>query len=64
MISISASQALNASAALRGPIPTGLTRLDEALDDSPGDQRRSGGILRGQVTEVFGPPGVGKTSLA
>ncbi|KAJ5910903.1 uncharacterized protein N7473_000206 [Penicillium subrubescens] len=64
VISISASQSLNASAALREPIPTGLTRLDEALDDSPGDQRRSGGILRGQVTEVFGPPGVGKTSLA
>ncbi|KAJ5443497.1 uncharacterized protein N7458_007369 [Penicillium daleae] len=64
VISISASQSLNASAALREPISTGLPRLDETLDDSPADQRRSGGILRGQVTEVFGPPGVGKTSLA
>ncbi|KAF3391772.1 Protein RecA [Penicillium rolfsii] len=64
VISISASQSLHASAALREPIPTGLTRLDEALNDAPADQRRSGGILRGQVTEVFGPPGVGKTSLA
>ncbi|KAJ5364832.1 uncharacterized protein N7496_010545 [Penicillium cataractarum] len=64
VISISASQSLNASAAFREPISTGLARLDEALDDSPADQRRSGGILRGQVTEVFGPPGVGKTSLA
>lgn len=59
--SISGSQSLNASSAAREPISTGLARLDAALDDS--DQQRPG-ILRGQVTEVFGPPGVGKTSLA
>ncbi|KAJ5743583.1 hypothetical protein N7533_008453 [Penicillium manginii] len=49
---------LNASTV--SPISTGLTRLDEALalDSS------CGGILRGKVTEVFGPPGAGKTSLA
>ncbi|KAJ5693431.1 hypothetical protein N7462_002854 [Penicillium macrosclerotiorum] len=64
VVSISASQSLNASAAVGDPIPTGLPRLDEALDDSPPDLRRLGGILRGQVTEVFGPPGVGKTSFA
>ncbi|KAJ5095041.1 hypothetical protein N7532_007332 [Penicillium argentinense] len=60
VISISASQSLNASATAAPPISTGLTRLDEALDDS----LERGGILRGQVTEVFGPPGAGKTSLA
>ncbi|KAJ5169206.1 uncharacterized protein N7482_004800 [Penicillium canariense] len=64
VVSISASQSLNASAAAGEPIRTGLARLDEALNDSPADQRRPGGILRGQITEIFGPPGVGKTSLA
>ncbi|KAI2788227.1 hypothetical protein POX_e06240 [Penicillium oxalicum] len=65
VISISASQSLNASSAVREAISTGLPRLDEALDDSSSDEpRRSGGIVRGHVTEVFGPPGVGKTSFA
>ncbi|KAJ5790248.1 uncharacterized protein N7518_007259 [Penicillium psychrosexuale] len=63
VVSISASQSLNASAATRDPIATGLARLDEALNDLP-DQRNQGGILRGHVTEIFGPPGAGKTSLA
>jgi RecA/RadA recombinase len=63
VVSISASQSLNASAASRDPIATGLPRLDEALNDFP-DQPNQGGILRGHVTEVFGPPGAGKTSLA
>ncbi|OQE08571.1 hypothetical protein PENVUL_c009G07761 [Penicillium vulpinum] len=63
VVSISASQSLNASAATRHPIATGLARLDEALNDLP-DQPNQGGILRGHVTEIFGPPGAGKTSLA
>ncbi|KAK4867200.1 hypothetical protein LT330_000710 [Penicillium expansum] len=63
VVSISASQSLNASAATRDPIATGLSRLDEALNDLP-DQPNQGGILRGHVTEIFGPPGAGKTSLA
>ncbi|KAJ9489005.1 hypothetical protein VN97_g4278 [Penicillium thymicola] len=63
VVSISASQSLNASAATRDPIATGLARLDEALNDLP-DQPNQGGILRGHVTEIFGPPGAGKTSLA
>ncbi|CAI7674560.1 unnamed protein product [Penicillium palitans] len=63
VVSISASQSLNASAATRYPIATGLARLDEALNDLP-DQPNQGGILRGHVTEIFGPPGAGKTSLA
>ncbi|EQB49912.1 hypothetical protein CGLO_10706 [Colletotrichum gloeosporioides Cg-14] len=48
-------------------ISTGIKRLDEALnsDDSvdTSGSKRSGGILRGQVTEVWGPPGTGKTAL-
>ncbi|KAJ5150436.1 uncharacterized protein N7500_010625 [Penicillium coprophilum] len=63
VVSISASQSLNASAATRDSIATGLARLDEALNDLP-DQPNQGGILRGHVTEIFGPPGAGKTSLA
>ncbi|EKV05079.1 DNA recombination and repair protein Rad51, C-terminal [Penicillium digitatum] len=63
VVSISASQSLNASAATRDPITTGLARLDEALNDLP-DQPNQGGILHGHVTEIFGPPGAGKTSLA
>ncbi|KAJ5251829.1 hypothetical protein N7489_002239 [Penicillium chrysogenum] len=63
VVSISASQSLNASAATRHPIATGLARLDEVLNDLP-DQPDQGGILRGHVTEIFGPPGAGKTSLA
>ncbi|KAJ5722802.1 hypothetical protein N7488_000837 [Penicillium malachiteum] len=64
VVSISASQSLNASEFSREPVSTGLTRLDQALDGASQDLQRSGGILRGQVTEVFGPPGVGKTALA
>ncbi|KAL5043069.1 hypothetical protein BDW71DRAFT_131642 [Aspergillus fruticulosus] len=68
IVSFSASQPLQASAALSvGAVSTGLTQLDDAISplsreqDGPADSR---GIPRGQVTEVFGPPGVGKTSLA
>ncbi|KAJ5144235.1 uncharacterized protein N7515_003022 [Penicillium bovifimosum] len=63
VVPISASQSLNASAASRDPIPTGLPRLDKNLNDLP-EQPNQGGILRGHITEVFGPPGTGKTSLA
>ena len=66
---LSASQALqNLSSTPRRPLSTGLRRLDAALqgrdyefssqDDLPG------GISRGEVTEVYGPPGVGKTAFA
>ncbi|KPM35607.1 hypothetical protein AK830_g10965 [Neonectria ditissima] len=65
---ISASQALDE---LRddtsGLISTGLDDLDQALlgaaaIDSQGSAR-SGGVKRGQVTELWGPPGTGKTAL-
>ncbi|OJJ41884.1 hypothetical protein ASPWEDRAFT_290969 [Aspergillus wentii DTO 134E9] len=73
VVSISASQSLHASSASAdaGAISTGLPRLDEAicptsLDEFPGliSDPSSTGLPRGQITEVFGPPGVGKTSLA
>ncbi|KAL5340390.1 P-loop containing nucleoside triphosphate hydrolase protein [Aspergillus crustosus] len=68
VISFPASQSLQASTLLRtGAISTGLPRLDDAIcppsveEDDDVDPR---GIPKGHVTEVFGPPGVGKTSLA
>ncbi|CRK33557.1 hypothetical protein BN1708_006056 [Verticillium longisporum] len=54
-------------------VSTGLPDLDEALgsasaacDDhhrSTAASKRAGGIPRGQVAEIWGPPGVGKTAL-
>lgn len=49
-------------------IPTGLDKLDktllgfEASGPDPSSARR-GGLKRRQVTEVWGPPGSGKTAL-
>lgn len=59
VLSIPASQSLGSLATLKDPISTGVGRLDKALANS-----MPGGLLRGQVAEVYGPPGVGKTSLA
>ncbi|KAL2788397.1 P-loop containing nucleoside triphosphate hydrolase protein [Aspergillus keveii] len=67
VLSFPASQSLQASAALRaGAVPTGLSRLDDAISPLSIDEGEgvSQGIPQGHVTEVFGPPGVGKTSLA
>lgn len=62
---VSASQALQ-SLNVRGArtVSTGLTRLDKLLVPSslPGHEV-AGGYARGKVTEVYGPSGVGKTSL-
>ncbi|KAF6840935.1 rad55 protein [Colletotrichum plurivorum] len=48
-------------------ISTGLTRLDEALTTpialDKSAPKRPGGVQRGQVTEIWGPPGSGKTAL-
>ncbi|KAK3687331.1 P-loop containing nucleoside triphosphate hydrolase protein [Podospora appendiculata] len=47
-------------------VPTGLDALDAALGSSldglvpPGGR---GGVQKGQVTEIWGPPGAGKTAL-
>ncbi|KAJ0415746.1 P-loop containing nucleoside triphosphate hydrolase protein [Aspergillus carlsbadensis] len=67
VVSFPASQSLQASAALRaGAVSTGLSRLDDAISSLSIDEGEdlSQGIPQGHVTEVFGPPGVGKTSLA
>ena len=71
--SISASQALrasstqlpSASASVPGSfahsLSTGLDGLDDAISPTPGP---SSGIPRGSITEIYGPPGVGKTSFS
>lgn len=68
---MSASEALlNLQA--RGPraISTGLGQLDTLLggntyqSDGLPDVATAGGLERGKVTEVWGPPGAGKTTLA
>jgi hypothetical protein len=62
---VSASQALqNLSARGARIVPTGLKQLDKLLapPSLPG-QDTTGGYARGKVTEVYGPSGVGKTSL-
>ncbi|CEJ84868.1 hypothetical protein VHEMI03600 [[Torrubiella] hemipterigena] len=46
------------------PISTGITKLDKILlDTAPFNPASLGGIQRGQVTEVWGPPGSGRTAL-
>ncbi|KAL4945218.1 hypothetical protein BDV06DRAFT_209596 [Aspergillus oleicola] len=67
VVSFPASQSLQASSALTaGAISTGLTQLDDAINPPSTEQLDTDtrGIPQGQVMEVFGPPGVGKTSLA
>ncbi|KAK2759556.1 hypothetical protein FQN54_003035 [Arachnomyces sp. PD_36] len=62
---VSAAQALLSSAANKA-ISTGLEQLNEALcqKEISGRSWAPKGVRRGYVTEVFGPPGVGKTTLA
>lgn len=48
-------------------ISSGLEELDAALQGREigvrEEGRGGGGVSRGKVTEVWGPPGVGKTAL-
>jgi len=60
---ISATEALQKAAKRSRCIATGLPTLDISLQ-SACSTSRCGGIQRGQLTEVYGPPGVGKTSFA
>lgn len=47
---------------------TGLPDLDRALTGNTSaafkEQNEKGGLSKGQVTEIWGPPGVGKTAVA
>jgi RecA/RadA recombinase len=45
-------------------IPTGLDELDRKLVGEAISSYGRGGLVRGQLTEVFGPPGCGKTAFA
>ena len=66
---VSASEALRDLKAANSSrlIPTGLKQLDLILQGRPTDvddgARFRGGLMRGQVSEVYGPPGVGKTTF-
>lgn len=67
---LSAADALQAfHSASKQSISTGLKSLDALLQGrEPGevaqDEKAGGGLRRGQVTEVWGPAGVGKTAFA
>ncbi|KAM3538139.1 hypothetical protein ARSEF1564_008938 [Beauveria bassiana] len=68
---VSASQVLEELEEGSDCISTGIKALDETLVSFPapsqtygGEKSQSGGIRRGQVTEIWGPPGSGKTALA
>jgi RecA/RadA recombinase len=72
MPTVSAAQALEelqAPSATRW-VSTGLAQLDATLlrsgereDGGATSRSGGGGLVRGQVTEIYGPPGVGKTAL-
>lgn len=61
---VSASQALQQSTPTAAPpVPFGLNALDRFLAAGRIDGSSTGGIRRGQVVELYGPPGIGKTTL-
>lgn len=60
---VSATQALQFAGQRRKRTATGISNLDNILRADNG-VLEVGGIPRGQVTEIYGPPGVGKTALA
>ncbi|KAF4455347.1 hypothetical protein F53441_2310 [Fusarium austroafricanum] len=64
---VSASQALDELASDASThISTGIQGLDRALATVSVDSQDTilkGGVQRGQVTEIWGPPGTGKTAL-
>lgn len=68
MPTVSAAQALqDLLSPIKKGLSTGLKGLDAALqsqDFKAGESYDvSGGVFPGKVTEIYGPPGVGKTAL-
>ena len=68
MPTVSAAQALKNLASLPGRnVSTTLGPLDSALRNPSSaaldDSGSSGGVPCGKVSEIYGPPGVGKTTL-
>ncbi len=68
MPTVSAAQALqNLKSSWTRCISTGIGLLDCALQNQEPvalhEEPVCGGVSRGKVTEVFGPPGIGKTAL-
>lgn len=68
---VSASQALKKLASPQGQwVSTGLPQLDASLGGmsmgtlSPKLFSPVGGLAKGLITELYGPPGSGKTALA
>jgi len=65
---VSAAQALSdLKSSPSRVISTGIPQLDSLLQnqDAPSqfEELVCGGVSRGQVTEIHGPPGVGKTAF-
>ncbi len=68
MPTVSAAQALkDLKSSTTRCVSTGLKDLDCILQrrdlETLDAESLSGGVSRGKVTEVYGPPGVGKTTL-
>ena len=63
MPTVSAAQALKEKTSVRGFISTGVPTLDAGLVNRGDEGVLGGGVVRGKVMEVWGPPGVGKTGL-
>ena len=69
LATLSASEALQRlTSGSSKSISTGLSRVDALLQnreiDSSSQDSLNGGLTRGHVTEVYGPPGVGKSTFA
>jgi ABC-type dipeptide/oligopeptide/nickel transport system ATPase subunit len=68
MPTVSAAQAIqNLTTSPDRHIPTGLPSLDVCLQNRAvnlsSDDGLPAGVTRGRVTEIYGPPGVGKTTI-